>query len=320
MEYKDILNIFKDKHILVVGDMMLDHFIWGNVSRISPEAPVPVVDVLTESFLVGGAGNVAHNIVSLGARASVVGVIGNDTSAKELMRIFKEKNINTDGLFVDNRPTTVKTRVIANHQQVVRFDREGREYLNTSLLNKISQYIASNIDSYDAIIVSDYKKGVVDRRLIKHLIKLAEPKKLFIAVDPKVGHFPFYKGVSLITPNKKEASEGTNIDIIDKDSLETAGEKLRKTLQCQAVLITTGESGMSLFTGESISHIPTMARVVYDVTGAGDTVISVFTLSYISGAKMLVAADISNHAAGIVVGRLGTATVTTNEILQSLNI
>ncbi|MBF0472947.1 MAG: D-glycero-beta-D-manno-heptose-7-phosphate kinase [Nitrospirae bacterium] len=318
MDYKGILDNFSDKHILVIGDMMLDHFIWGDVSRISPEAPVPVVDVKSESFLVGGAGNVAHNIVSLGAKATVVGIIGDDQSAKELLRIFKEKNINTEGLFIDDRPTTVKTRVIANHQQVVRFDREGREYLDNSLFNKISKYIAANINSYDAIIVSDYKKGVVDRRLIKLLVRLSQPKGHFIAVDPKVGHFPFYKGVSLITPNKKEAALGSNIDITDKDSLESAGQRLKKTLQCKAVLITTGESGMSLFTDESIDHIPTMARVVYDVTGAGDTVISVFTLSYISGAVMHQAAHISNHAAGIVVGKLGTATVTIDDILKSL--
>jgi len=318
MDYKGILDNFKDKHILVIGDMMLDHFIWGSVSRISPEAPVPVVDVATESFLVGGAGNVAHNIVALGAKASVVGVIGDDSSAKQLLRIFNEKNISSEGLFIDDRPTTVKTRVIANHQQVVRFDREGREYLDNSLFNKISRYISSNIDSYDAIIVSDYNKGVVDRRLIKLLIKLSQSKSHFIAVDPKVGHFPFYKGVSMITPNKKEAALGSNIDITDKDSLEAAGERLRKSLQCKAVLITTGESGMSLFTGETIDHIPTMAQVVYDVTGAGDTVISVFTLSYISGAVMQQAANISNHAAGIVVGKLGTATVTIDDILKSL--
>lgn len=318
MDYNSILDNFKDKHILVVGDMMLDHFIWGDVNRISPEAPVPVVDVLRESFLVGGAGNVANNIVSLGAKASVIGIIGRDQNASELLRLFNEKNINTEGLFVDDRPTTIKTRVIANHQQVVRFDREGREYINQSIFNKISRYLKSNIDSYDAIIVSDYKKGVVDRRLIKLLLNLSH--RHFIAVDPKVGHFPFYKGVSLITPNKKEAAQGSNINITDQSSLEAAGQRLKKSLQCKAVLITTGESGMSLFTDKSIDHIPTMARVVYDVTGAGDTVISVFTLAYISGAAMQDAATISNHAAGIVVGKLGTATVSIDDILKSLNI
>jgi len=317
VDYRKIISKFKDKNILVIGDIILDHYIWGKVDRISPEAPVPVVEVTRESFLLGGAANVAYNIVSLGGKASVIGINGQDIAGEALMSILMQRGVNCDGIFTENRPTTVKTRVIAHNQQVVRFDREDKKYVDGKILKGILKYINSVILNYDAVIVSDYKKGMISPELVKDIVKKTKPKGTFIAVDPKVGHFDFYKGVSLITPNVMEASIGSNIEIRDDKTLLKSGKSLMKKLSCKAVLITRGEQGMSLFQKEKVSHIPTVARKVYDVTGAGDTVISAFTLAYASGANMEEAAVIANHAAGIVVGEVGTAVTTADQVMES---
>ena len=317
MDYKKIIRGFKDKNILVIGDLILDHYIWGRVNRISPEAPVPVVEVTREEFLLGGAANVAHNIVSLGGKVSVIGINGQDIAGEALMNILRQKGVNCDGIFTENRPTTVKTRVIAHNQQVVRFDREDKKYVDGKILKGVLGYINSVLLRYDAIILSDYQKGMISSELIRDIVKKAKPKDMFIAVDPKVGHFDFYKGVSLITPNVMEASSGSNIEIRDDRTLLRAGKSLMKKLSCKAVLITRGEQGMSLFEKNKVTHIPTVARKVYDVTGAGDTVISAFTLAYASGAEMEEAAVIANHAAGIVVAEVGTAVATPEQLLKS---
>jgi len=317
VDYKKIISRFKDKNILVIGDIILDHYIWGKVDRISPEAPVPVVEVTRESFLLGGAANVAYNIVSLGGKASVIGINGQDIAGEALMNILMQRGVNCDGIFTENRPTTVKTRVIAHNQQVVRFDREDKKYVDGKILKGILKYINSVILKYDAVIVSDYKKGMISPELVKDIVKKTKPKGTFIAVDPKVGHFNFYKGVSLITPNVMEASIGSNVEIKDDKTLLKAGKSLMKKLSCKAVLITRGEQGMSLFQKEKVSHIPTVARKVYDVTGAGDTVISAFTLAYASGANMEESTVIANHAAGIVVGEVGTAVTTADQVMES---
>jgi D-beta-D-heptose 7-phosphate kinase/D-beta-D-heptose 1-phosphate adenosyltransferase len=317
VDYKKIMRGFKNKNILVIGDIILDHYIWGKVSRISPEAPVPVVEVTRESFLLGGAANVAHNIVSLGGRASVIGINGQDIAGEALMNILRQKGVNCEGIFTENRPTTVKTRVIAHNQQVVRFDREDRKYVDGKILKGILAYINSVLFRYDAVIVSDYQKGMISSELISDLVKKTKSRNMFIAVDPKVGHFDFYKGVSLITPNVMEASSGSNIEIRDDNTLLKAGRSLMKKLSCKAVLITRGEQGMSLFEKNKVTHIPTVARKVYDVTGAGDTVISAFTLACASGANMEEAAVVANHAAGIVVGEVGTAVATPEQLLKS---
>ncbi len=319
MDYKKIIRGFKDKNILVIGDIILDHYIWGKVNRISPEAPVPVVEVTRESFLLGGAANVAHNIVSLGGRASVIGINGQDIAGEALLNILRQRGVNCDGIFTENRPTTVKTRVIAHNQQVVRFDREDKKYVDGKILKGILGYINSVLLRYDSVIVSDYQKGMISSELINDIVRKTKKKDMFIAVDPKVGHFDFYKGVSLITPNVMEASSGSNIEIRDEKTLLKAGKSLMKKLSCKAVLITRGEQGMSLFEKNKVTHIPTVARKVYDVTGAGDTVISAFTLAYASGANMEEAAVIANHAAGIVVGEVGTAVATPEQLLKSFD-
>ena len=317
MDYQKIIRGFKDRHVLVIGDIILDHYIWGKVNRISPEAPVPVVEVTRESFLLGGAANVAHNIVSLGGRASVIGINGQDIAGEALMNILMQRGVNCDGIFTENRPTTVKTRVIAHNQQVVRFDREDKKYVDGKILKGILGHINSVLLQYDAVIISDYQKGMISQGLIRDIVKKAKPKEIFISVDPKVGHFDFYKGVSLITPNVMEASSGSKIEIRDDKTLLKAGKSLLKKLSCKAVLITRGEQGMSLFEKKKVTHIPTVARKVYDVTGAGDTVISAFTLAYASGARMEEAAMIANHAAGIVVAEVGTAVATADQIIES---
>jgi D-beta-D-heptose 7-phosphate kinase/D-beta-D-heptose 1-phosphate adenosyltransferase len=317
MDLSSIFNNFKKKKILVIGDIVLDRFIWGRVNRISPEAPVPVVEVTHENFLLGGAANVANNIVSLGGRVTVVGIIGKDNAGGILKRILDEKGIDCC-IFDDKRPTIVKTRVIAHNQQVVRFDREDNRKVTGKTFESLIDSIKKSIKEHDAVIISDYKKGMISSELVREVVKAARPKNKFVAVDPKTGHFHCYKNVSLITPNLIEASHGSGIEIRDEKSLIKAGNMLLKKLPCKAVLITRGEDGMSLFEKGNVIHIPTVARHVYDVTGAGDTVIATFALSYAAGATMQQSASIANHAAGIVVGEVGTAVTTSTEIMKSI--
>ncbi len=316
---KEFLNKFSSTGILVIGDLMVDQYIWGKVKRISPEAPVPVVEVTGENLQLGGAANVANNIISLGGKVFIAGVIGQDDLGKLLINKFAEKGFSTDGIVIDEkRPTTVKTRVIAHSQQVVRFDREVKADISKSTLSLLLDYVKSCLPHIKGIIISDYSKGLITRSLIKKIREIAGPNK-FIAVDPKVGHFEYYRGASLITPNLNEASFGSGIEIVDDETLIAAGSMLLKKLQCKAVMITRGDEGMSLFEKSGrITHIPTCAREVYDVTGAGDTVIATLTLSHAAGAKLTDAAITANHAAGIVVGEVGTSVATQRGILNSI--
>ncbi len=316
---KDIINRFESTGILVIGDLMIDQYIWGKVKRISPEAPVPVVEVTSENMLLGGAANVAHNITSLGGRAYITGIIGSDDIGKILINKLGENNINTDGIAIDeDRPTTVKTRVIAHNQQVVRFDREVRSEISRTTYSTIIEYVKACLPKVKGIIISDYCKGLITRKLVKNIIDLAGPKR-FVTADPKIGHFNYYKGISLITPNINEASFGSGIDITDESTLLEAGKILLDKLQCSTVMITRGDEGMTLFEKSGkVRHIPTFAREVYDVSGAGDTVIATLSLSRAAGATLLDAANIANHAAGIVVGKMGTAVATKKELLQSI--
>jgi len=320
MNYKKLLSEFKKKKILVVGDIILDRYIWGKVNRISPEAPVPIVEVTEEVFHLGGASNVANNIISLGGKATIAGVAGNNDRGGEILRkMLDSAGIIYDGVCWTSRPTTMKTRVIAHSQQVVRFDREDKNRLENKILKKLIDYIRFEISGYDAVIISDYKKGVISSKLISEIMKYAKPENIFVAVDPKVGHFHCYKNVSLITPNLNEASQASGIDIVDERTLLSAGKLLMKKLSCDSVLITRGEHGMSLFKKDSVVHIPTVAKNVFDVTGAGDTVIAAFTLAHAAGASLEESAIIANHAGGIVVGEVGTAVVKPEQLIKSLN-
>ncbi len=319
--FNSYIDRFTSTRILVVGDIVLDHYIWGKVSRISPEAPVPVVNVTKENLLLGGATNVVQNIHALGGNVSVCGVIGADEAGKQLTHLLHAQKISTDGLITEpDRPTTIKTRIIAHSQQVVRFDRETKDRIGKDTHQQLFEFVKRRIaEGLDGIVLSDYCKGVVTKELVKDIVRLAKKNKVIVSVDPKVSHFSMYSGATILTPNANEAAIGSKIEIQDEQSLLRAGALLLKNLKCAAVLITRGEHGMSLFEhGGKVTHIPTVAREVYDVTGAGDTVISALTLAMAAGASMLDAAKISNYAAGIVVGVVGTATVKPEELKQRI--
>lgn len=314
-----LIERFPRTKVLVVGDVMIDHYVWGGVSRISPEAPVPVVNVTRETMLLGAAANVVNNIHALGGQVDLCGVIGHDDAGRQLQHLLRTQGIPTDGLVVEpGRPTTIKTRVIAHQQQVVRFDRESKQGIGRDAHRQIFDHVRQRAaDGLDAIVISDYCKGVVTRELVRDVVRLARKRGIIVAVDPKVSHFAMYSGVTILTPNTKEASTGAKIEIEDDASLFRAGSGLLRRLACDAVLITRGEHGMSLFEkGGRITHIPTVAREVFDVTGAGDTVISTLTLAMAAGAGRIAAAKIANIAAGIVVGVVGTATVTPAQLKE----
>jgi len=328
---------FTRKRILVIGDVILDRYVRGNVSRISPEAPVPVVLEKESFFNPGGAANVAHNLYSLGAKVSLIGRIGDDPEGRTLKGILKKEGVNSSGLFVDKRiPTICKTRVLAHHQQIVRIDREdinGRA--SKSVTQSIYKSVAKEMESCDAVIVSDYGKGLVTPELVQCVRDQGLAKDKIIVVDPKVEHFTYYRDVTAITPNLNEAENAIrNIKITSRsderleihcDRLRTeseigkAGKELLRFLNLEAVLITLGERGMRLFEkGKAPFVIKTQAQEVFDVSGAGDTVISAFTLSLAAGATMQQAAKIANFAGGIVVGKMGAATVTRDEIKSAI--
>ncbi|MBL7157122.1 MAG: D-glycero-beta-D-manno-heptose-7-phosphate kinase [Candidatus Omnitrophica bacterium] len=315
---KTIISNFKDKKILVIGDLILDEFIWGKVSRISPEAPVPVVWVKDESFMPGGASNVANNINSLGGKAYLVGVVGNDERAGILKGELEHRGVNIDGIFADSqRPTILKTRVIAHQQQVVRIDKEKVDPLKDSTIRKISNFVEDVINEIDGLIVEDYGKGLITPKLLDRIVPLARRKKKIIAVDPKEEHFAYYKGVTLLTPNNAEASRAVGFEIKDKGSLKKAGLELLKRLKLRVLLITLGEDGMMVFEeGKPPRKIETLAQEVFDVSGAGDTVVSTYMLSLLSGANPIQAAHIANCAAGVVVGKIGIAVITEDEIIK----
>lgn len=319
----ELVDGFSEAHILVIGDFILDQFIWGNVSRISPEAPVPVVDVQRESFMPGGSLNVANNIRSLKGTSYPCGVVGRDLYGRMLLKTMRQQGIETGGIVYDaDRPTTLKTRVIANSQQMVRFDREKTEDVSRGDLDRILKFVQQKIKEMDVVILEDYGKGVMQPFLLREVVKLVKKFKKPVLVDPKEKHFAYYRGVTCITPNRKEAYGGYERTIgpwHKTPELEKVGWGLMKKLNLASVLVTLGEDGMALFEkGGKITKIPTAAREVYDVSGAGDTVIATLALALASGAKMSEAAKISNMAAGIVVGKLGTATVTPDELKDAI--
>ena len=314
-----LVQRFRRARVLVVGDLMLDEFIWGRVNRISPEAPVPVVWVQSESLMPGGAANVANNLQALGAQVSVVGVIGEDRWGELLLHELTSRAIDTSGVVRLDRPTTVKTRVIAHHQQVVRVDREQPEPLPEKTVSALIRAVTERLEQVEAVILEDYGKGVITRRLLEAVIPMAREQRKIITVDPKQEHFDLYQGVTALTPNRIEAGEAVGRELKSDADVQRAGEEILRRLRAQAALITMGEDGMWLFEqGGGQTRIPTVAQEVFDVAGAGDTVIAAFTLALASGAAMSQAARIANHAAGIVVGKVGVAVVTPRELLTAL--
>jgi D-beta-D-heptose 7-phosphate kinase/D-beta-D-heptose 1-phosphate adenosyltransferase len=320
MNLKDIVGRFTAARILVVGDIVLDRFIRGDAQRISPEAPVPVVTVKDETYCLGGAGNVANNITALGGSALVAGIVGRDYTSEVLSREFASRNIDTSGVISDaGRMTSIKTRIIAGHQQVVRFDRETVGDISRASVRRLLDFVMDRLQTIDAILISDYGKGVVTRDLILQLIRIAKKHGKIITVDPKIEHFSRYKSVDCLTPNLNEAKAGMGVSkITDENDIDLLGKRILEKLKCKSVLITRGEAGMTLYRPEGKVHIPTVAREVFDVSGAGDTVIAAFTLALASGAQIPDACRLSNYAAGIVVGKLGTATVSPRELLNAV--
>jgi D-beta-D-heptose 7-phosphate kinase/D-beta-D-heptose 1-phosphate adenosyltransferase len=305
------------KVVLVVGDIMLDEFIWGKVRRISPEAPVPVVEVLKEEDRLGGAGNVAANIKSLGGTPIPIGVVGKDHAAQRIVNLLKNDwRIDVSGMIEDDRPTTVKSRIVAHHQQVVRTDRESRKPLGSSINRALAEIFLKRLAEAQAVIVSDYDKGVVNRDLLSAILPEAKSAGVPVFLDPKVHHADYYRPITMITPNQREAELLTGTAIDDERSLDQAGRMLLERFECEYALITRGEEGMSLFNRMGSRHFPTFAREVFDVTGAGDTVIATLALACAGGASFEQAAVLANHAAGIVVGKIGTATVARDELLS----
>lgn len=317
----NLIDQFSKAKVLVVGDIMVDEFVFGNVDRISPEAPVPVVDVSKEIFCLGGAANVVSNICSLQGKAFISGIIGADSIGGKLMSELSRLKVPLEGLVIDpNRPTILKTRIIAHSQQVVRVDREKRMKVEGEILGNLLFYIYRTIDEADTLIISDYGKGVITSRLLKEIVPFAKKRNKPIIVDPKIENFLSYKDVTIITPNHHEAGALIGAKITDKKSLHWVGNKILERVGCEAVLITRGEKGMSLFRKDSDPiHIPTEAKEVYDVTGAGDTVIAVLALCLAGGADLEEAARIANFAAGIVVGEVGTATVKPDELRKAVS-
>ena len=309
--------------ILGVGDVMLDQFIWGQVSRISPEAPVPVVDFVRESLMPGGAANVARNLSALQAATELFGLTGRDESARRLKRLLSEQRVGCRGLVVDpKRATTIKTRIVAHQQQVVRVDRESRHPAESGVTNRLVQALAERLPSADAVIVGDYGKGVVTQPLLEALKRLCRPRGIWLSLDPKPVHLLELKDLSLLTPNRKEAFElagvadGARSENPLRDArLVQVAEKLLRELRPALLLITLGDQGMLLCRRDQPPfHIPTVAQEVFDVSGAGDTVIATFTAAIAAGASPVEAAILSNHAAGVVVGKVGTATVLPQEL------
>jgi len=314
-----LLAGMRGRRVLVVGDVMLDEFIWGKVARISPEAPVPVVEVTDQSFHLGGAGNVARNIRALGGEALLAGVVGRDSAGERVLEAVGAAGIESLLAVSDaGRPTTVKTRIVAHNQQVVRADRESASEVPDDVESAIVAGARRVLASCQALVVSDYQKGVVTAGLLRRLLPLARRRRIPVLVDPKVRHFSLYKRVALVTPNQREAEQATGIAIRGTAQLVAAGRELLKRLDCRAVLVTRGEHGMSLFErGRRPVHIPTAAREVFDVTGAGDSVIATLALALCAGARLPEAAALANYAAGVVVGKLGTASATPGEVLAA---
>ncbi len=301
-------------NILVIGDLMIDHYLWGGCDRISPEAPVPVVGIRNETTVLGGAGNVVNNLLALGSRVSVAGVIGDDANGAELALMLQSSGIDTKALLrQQGRITSKKSRIIASNQQVLRYDQESTEPISDVLAEQISDVIEADILLYNIIVISDYAKGVVTPYLMQRILALAESHEKKVVVDPKGSDFRKYEGAYLLTPNKKEAILATGIDIVDDASLEAALLQMKSTCKLHTSMVTLSEEGIALY-DTNMRRFPTVAREIYDVTGAGDTVIASLAFALASGVSIDTAASFANYAAAVVVGKVGSATASMDEI------
>ncbi len=314
-------NNFTGKRVAVIGDLMLDCYFWGGVSRVSPEAPVPIVDVDEEFFRLGGAMNVAYNILKLGGTPFPIGVIGNDNEGKIIRKLMKDSRITDKGIVIDQkRPTTAKTRVIADKQHIVRIDKEKTTAISPSTEMKILGLLKKELKKLDAIILQDYNKGVLTDNLIKQIIKLAVSANIIVTVDPKFMNFFSYKNVTVFKPNRKETEDVFGIRIKTEEDILKAGFRLLEQLNCKYVLLTLGEKGIALFEkGKPVRRVPTIARKVSDVSGAGDTVISTLTMALSAGAEIFDAAYLANYAGGLVCQEIGIVPIELNTLFNAVS-
>jgi rfaE bifunctional protein kinase chain/domain len=319
-QIETFLKAFRGKKVLVVGDLMLDRYLWGQVTRLSPEAPVPIVEIEDEYSRLGGAANVGNNLASLGAVPFLVGIVGADNSGRELLRLMKEQDLSTEGVLIDEgRPTTVKTRVIAHTQHVVRTDRESREPVSATMLQRLKDLLREMLPDMDAVILEDYNKGLLVPELIHFVIGEAKRQDKIVTVDPKFDNFFAYRQVTVFKPNRREVEGALGVRLQSRDDVTRAAEELFRRLECECLLITLGEDGMALFNSDRKARfIPTRARKVHDVSGAGDTVISTLTLALTAGASFDEAAALANYAAGIVCGEVGIVPITPESLLNGI--
>lgn len=313
-------NNFTGRKIAVVGDMMLDCYFWGDVKRVSPEAPVPVVEVEDEFFRFGGAANVALNVLKLGGVPLPVGVIGKDNDGETFTLLLNEANMISEGIIKDDsRPTTAKTRVIAGKQHVVRIDKESKQNISEEAEKKLFDYLSANVGQLDGIILQDYNKGVLTPTLIRNIIALANSKKILITVDPKFNNFFEYKDVTVIKPNKKEAEDILGMKIKSKKDITEAGKMILDRLNAENVLMTLGAEGIVVFEkNKPEKHMPTQARKIADVSGAGDTVIATLTMALSAGANIVEASCLANYAAGIVCEEVGIAPIGIEKLFETV--
>jgi rfaE bifunctional protein kinase chain/domain len=316
----EIEKKFTAKTIAIIGDMMLDGYLWGDVTRVSPEAPVPVVEIDNEFFRFGGAANVALNISSIGGNPLPVGLIGNDRDGKMFLSLMDNADLNSDGIFIDKeRPTTTKTRVIAGKQHVVRIDKESKDSIKSEFEQNIIEFLRSNIINIDAIILQDYNKGVLTENIIQTTIEIANENNKIITVDPKFINFRKYKNATIFKPNKKESEDILGIRIVTDKDITHAGKELLKLLNAKFVLLTLGDKGLALFqNGVEEIRIPTKARKVADVSGAGDTVIATITYALACGATIEEAAYIANYAGGLVCEEVGIVPIERDKLFNTL--
>ena len=315
------IDLFKNVRAMVIGDLMIDEYLWGSVDRISPEAPVPVVSVEKESHTLGGAGNVIQNLVTMGATVVPIGTAGKGRAGQMIFQKLESLNMDTEGIVSEaDRPTTRKTRVIASNQQVLRIDREIKKNITDATLERLVRLMEKKLDTIDMIILSDYDKGLITRELVKETVRLASDFNILTLADPKSLDFSKYINVGVLTPNKKEASLAAQMDIRTTQDLHAAGRKIIDQARLDRLLITCGKDGMVLFESDKAPYtIASKARQVFDVSGAGDTVISLLGLGLVTGGSFRESAAVANAAAGIVVGKIGTATATIEELKQVLS-
>ena len=317
---QELFANFKNKKILVLGDLMLDRYLWGTVVRISPEAPVPVVEVEEEAVRLGGSANVVNNIRSLGAVAIPIGVVGDDEPGNRLIELFQKMDFDTGGIIRDrSRLTSIKTRIIAHGQHVVRADQESKEPIHAKIINEIIAQVNRYVDDCDAVIFQDYNKGLLTKKLINKVIQIANEKQKVIAVDPKFDNFFEYKYVTVFKPNRKELQDALGVRIVTDDHLRDACYKLKQKLDCRNLLVTLGERGMCLLDDQNeLSIIPTKAKKVHDVSGAGDTVISTLTVALVAGSNIKEATTLANYAAGIVVSEVGVVPIHIDQLIKTI--